>query len=58
MGQNALSQLDCRVFKSDIKHEKIDELIRFLVFGYRFKQHRRWFINFNENMVKKGFSQS
>ena len=36
MSQNALSPLDCRVFKSDIKHEKIDELTWFLVFRYRF----------------------
>ena len=55
MGQNALSQLGCRVFISDIKHEKIDELTWFLVFRYIFKQHRRWFINFN---VKNVFSQS
>ena len=41
MGQNALSQLDSRVFKSDIKHEKIDKLTWFLVFRYIFKQHRR-----------------
>ena len=55
MGQNALSQLDYRVFKSDIKHEKTDELTWFLVFRYIFKQHRRWFINFNKDMVKKVF---
>ena len=58
MGQNALSQLGCRVFISDIKHEKIDELTWFLVFRYIFKQHRRWFINFNEDMVKNVFSLS
>ena len=58
MGQNALRQSDCRIFKLDIKHEKIDELTSFLVFRYGFIQHNRWFINFNEGMVIKVFSQS
>ena len=37
MGQNALSQLDCRIFKSTISLEQNDEIARFFACWYNIK---------------------
>ena len=38
MGQNALSQSDCKIFKLTISPEQNDEKARFFAFWYRFME--------------------
>ena len=47
MNKNALTQSDCKIYKLAILQEKLDELTWFLASRYRFKKHRKWFVNFN-----------
>ena len=46
IGWNALSQSDCRVFKSTISPEQIDEIASFFVWWYKFTKIRSYSKNF------------
>ena len=56
--KDALSQSDCRILKSVILQEKIDESILYLACSYRFKKHKSWFVSFWLGEVKNAVSQS
>ena len=56
IGQNALSQSDCRICKSDIYPEQIDETALFFACWYKFI--RKLSKNFWLGMVKNGCGQS
>ena len=58
IGQNTLSQSDCRISKSSISSEQFDETISFLAWWYKFKKIKRSLKVFGFGMVKKGFDQS
>ena len=58
MGQNALSQSNCRIFKSNISPEQIDETVSFFACWYNFMQINRWLKIFGVGMVKNGCGQS
>ena len=52
MVKNALSQSDSKILKSAISQEKIEESIWFMECSYKFKKHKRWFVNFWLEEVK------
>ena len=54
MGQNALGQSDCRIFKSTVSLEQNDEKASFLVYWYRFMEIKSWSKNVGVDMVKNG----
>ena len=58
IGQNALSQSDCRIFKSSISPEQIDETASFLSRWCKFTTIKSWMKIFYLGMVKNGFDQS
>ena len=58
IGQNTLSQSDCRISKSSISSEQFNETISFLTCWYKFKKIKCWLKVFGFGMVKKGFDQS
>ena len=55
MGQNALSQLCCRIFKSTIFPEQIDEIPLFFTFRHKFVEIRSWLKFFQVGMVNNGY---
>ena len=58
MGQNALGQLDYRIFKSTITLEQYDEKAWFFACWYRFMESRSWLKNIEVDMVKSGCGHS
>ena len=56
MGQNALGESDCRIFKSAISHEQSDEKAWFC--WYRFMDIKSWLKNMGMGMVKNGYDHS
>ena len=58
IGQNALSQPDCRIFKSSISPEQIDETASFLACWYKFAKIKSWLKIFWLGIVKNGFDPS
>ena len=54
MGQNALGQLDYRIFKSTISLEKTDEKAWFIACWYRFRKMKSWLKNIGVSLVKNG----
>ena len=58
IGQNALSQSDCRIFKSIIFPEEINETASFLACWYKFTKIKSWSNIFCLVVVKNGDGQS
>ena len=58
IGENALSQSGCRIFKSFISSEQIDETASFLACGYKRKKVKSWLKIFWSGMVKNEVDQS
>ena len=61
MNQNALGQSDCRILKSTISLEQMDEIARFFVFfvwWYKFMKIKCWFEIFQVDVVKNGCGHS
>ena len=58
IGQNTLSQSGCRIFKSSISQEQIDETASFLACSYKLKKIKSWLKTFWLGMVKNEFDQS
>ena len=58
MGQNALSQSDCRIFKLTISPEHGDEKAWFFVCWYRLMEIKSWLKNIDVGMVKNGCDHS
>ena len=54
MGQNALGQADCRIFKLTVSPEHNDEKAWFWVCCYRLMQIKSWFKNIGVGLVKNG----
>ena len=52
MGQSALSQSDCRIFKLTISLEQNDEKVWFFACWYRFMEIKSWLKNFGVGTVK------
>ena len=52
IGQNALGQSDCSIFKSTISLEQNDEKAWFFACRYRFMENRSWVENIGVGMVK------
>ena len=53
MGQNALGQSDCRIFKSTISREKNDDKNLVFACWYRFMEVNSWYKNIGVSMIKK-----
>ena len=58
LGRNALNQSDCRIFKSIISPEQINETASFLACWYKFTKLKSWVKIFWFGMVKNGYDQS
>ena len=58
MGQNALDQSDCRIFKLTILLEQNDEKVWFFVCWCRFMEIKSWLKNTGVGMVKNGIDHS
>ena len=58
MGQNALGQLDCRIFKSTIFPGQNYEKAKFCACWHRFMIIKRWLKNIGVSMVKNGWGHS
>ena len=54
----SLSQSDCRIFKSNISPEKIDETVSFLACWYKFTIIKSWLKVFWLSIVKSWYDQS
>ena len=54
MGQNALDQSDCSIFKLTISLEQNDEKAWFFVYWCRFIEIKSWSKNSSMGMVKNG----
>ena len=52
MGQNTLSQSDCKIFKSTISLEQNDEKDWFFACWYRFMENRSWLKNIGVCVAK------
>ena len=57
MGENALSQSDCRIFKANIFLEPNDEKAWFVACSYRFMEYKSWLKNNGLGMGKNGGGQ-
>ena len=55
---NALSQSDCRIFKSTVSPEQIVETASFLACWYKFTKIKSWLKFFWLGMIKNGYGQS
>ena len=53
MGQNALDQSDCSIFKLTISLEQNDEKAWFFACWYRFMEIKSWLKNIRVVMIKK-----
>ena len=58
IGQNALSQSHCRIFKSSFSPEQIDIAASFLACWYKFTRIKNWLWLFWLVIVKSGYGQS
>ena len=58
MGQNALGQSDCRIFKSTIFLEQNYEKAWFFECCYRFMEIKSWLKNFRLGLIKNGCDHS
>ena len=58
LGQNALSQSDCRIFKSTITLEQNNEKAWFFVCLYKFIEIKGWLENIGVVVVKNGWGHS
>ena len=58
MGQNALGQSDCSIFKVTLSPEHNDGEVRFFGCWYRFMEIKSWLKNIGVGMVKNGWSHS
>ena len=57
MGQNAFSQLDCRIFKSTISPEQIDQITWFFIYWYKFMKIKTFNQIFLGGYGEKWFDQ-
>ena len=57
MDQNAVSQSDCRISKSTISPEHINEISWFFACWYKLTKTKSWSKNFLVGMVKNGCCQ-
>ena len=63
IGQSTLSQSGCRIFKSSISSEQINETVLFLACWYKFKTINSWWNIFSwvwskMGLIKNGFQKS
>ena len=58
IGKNVLSQSDCRIFKSTISPEQVDETASFFACWHKFTKIRSWSKFFWLGMVKNWCGQS
>ena len=58
MGQNALDQSDCSIFKLTISLEQNDEKARFFVYWSRFIEIKGWLKSVGVGLVKNGCGYS
>ena len=58
MGQNALGQSDCRIFKSKVSLEKKDKKAWFFKYWYRFLEIKSWSKNIGVDVDKNGYGHS
>ena len=58
MGQNAVCQSDCSVFKWTKSLEQINEIAWFFACWYQFKKNKFWSITFLVGMAKNECGQS
>ena len=58
MGQNALDQLDCSIFKLTMSLEQNDEKFWFFAYWCRFIEIKSWSKNIGVGMVKNGCGHS
>ena len=54
MGKNAYGQSDCRIFKSTIPPEQIDEKALFFASWYRFMEMKIWLKSIGVGIIKSG----
>ena len=52
MGQNALGQSDCRIFKSTISLDQIDEKAKFFACWYKCREIESWLKSIGVGMAK------
>ena len=58
IGEDTLRQSGCRIFKSSISSEQIDQTASFLACGYKHKKVKSWLKIFWLGMIKNEFDQS
>ena len=58
MGQNALGQSDCSIFKLTMSLEQNDEKAWFFANWYKFIEIKSWLKNIDVGMVKNEFGHS
>ena len=58
MAQNACGQSDCRIFKSTVSLEKVDEKAWFFACWYRFTEIKSWLKNIEVGVVENELGHS
>ena len=58
IGQNALEQSDCSIFKLTVSLEQNDENARFFAYWCKFIENKSWLKNIGVGIVKNGCGHS